>query len=176
MKNPTGEILAQASALRKAGKTNREIMDLTDLSHSQMERHFLAQDIKAGIVPGGFLAQPETNTAKSAMVAKLRAEGESWGLISVRFQEPESRTRKAFTEGTGLDSKGLRIGQGGRYVMDDHRFYTGGDRATLGKELDPNTPKLAQVPDPATEEKRTLARKAKALAKKAEKEAANATA
>lgn len=174
MKNPTAEILTQAVALREAGKGHREIMELTGLSHSQMERHFLALDIKAGIVPGGFLAQPETNTAKAAMVAKLRAEGESWGLISVRFQEPESRTRKCFTEGTGLDSKGLRIGQGGRYVMDDPRFYTGSDRAKLGKELDPNTPKLAQVPNPDDEEKRTLGRKATALLKKAAKE--NATA
>lgn len=171
MKAPTAEILAQAVAHREAGKPNKEIMAELGLSHSQMERHFLALDIESGAVSGGFLDQPKTNTAKAAIIARLRNKGESWGLISVRFKEPESRTRKAFTEAYGIDSAGLRVGKGGRYVMDDPRFYTGADRAKLGEELDPTIPKLDQVPDPKAEPVRQLPTLGKRAPRKVKAEA-----
>lgn len=176
MKNATAEVLSQAIQLREEGQSNKEIMAATGLSHSQMERHFMAADIASGAISGGFIAQPDSATAKGAIITRLRNAGESWGLISVRFNEPESRTRKAFTEVTALDSKGLRIGKGGRYVMDDCRFYTGSDRAKLGEELDPTMPKLAQVPDPNTEAVRKLAKLAKAAEAKAKRDAKKASA
>lgn len=176
MKNATAEVLAQAIALRESGQNHKEIMSATGLSHSQMERHFMAADLSSGAIPGGFIAQPDSETAKGAIITRLRNAGESWGLISVRFNEPESRTRKCFTEVTAIDSKGLRIGQGGRYVMDDCRFYTGSDRAKLGTELDPALPKLAQVPEPDAEAERKLAKLAKAAEAKAKREAKKANA
>ena len=156
MKTPTSDILTHAQALREGGMSHKEIMGQTGLSHSQMERYFMAVDIESGLIKGGFLAQPDSLTAKAAVVAKLRLAGESWGLISVRFREPESRTRKQFAEASGIDSAGLRIGRGGRYLADDPRFYTGSDRAKLGTELIPTVPALKQIPDPDTEQKRTL--------------------
>src|SRR5262249_41658605 len=113
MKKATKEDFARASALRADGRNHREIMAETGLSHSQMERHFMAEDLASGVIAGGFWDQPDSQTAKAAMIAKARLAGESWGLISVRFNEPESRTRRCFTEAHGVDSKGMRIGKGG---------------------------------------------------------------
>lgn len=144
MQKPTSDVFARATALRAEKRTNKEIMIETGLSHSQLERHFMAEDIDQY---GGFLAQPGSDTAKAALIAKLRLEGQSWGVISVRFGEPESRTRKAFEEASGLRSKGMRIGKGGRYVSNDQRFYTGTDRAKLGSELVKAEPIAAQVPE-----------------------------
>lgn len=171
MNKPSSEIFAQAQALREEKKSHKEIMEATGLSHSQMERAFMAQDIKAGVIKGGFLTQPDSVTVKAAMIAKLRLEGESWGLISVRFKEPEGRTRKAFTEATALDSKGMRIGRGGRYVADDGRFYAGSDRAKLGTELDPKLALTAQVPDPQAEAVRNLPKLVKGATKRTRKPA-----
>lgn len=156
MKKATTEVLDRAFALAVEGKNHKEIMAATGLSHSQMERHFMAIAILGGTIKGGFLKSPESITAKAAMIARLREAGESWGLISVRFNEPESRTRKAFAEATGMDSKGLRIGKGGRYVSDDPRFYTGADRPKLGSELIKGVPLAAQVPDPEAVPERKL--------------------
>lgn len=162
MKNATTEILAQAQTLREAGRNHKEIMGETGLSHSQMERHFMAVDIESGVVAGGFLAQPDSITEKAVMIARMREAGESWGLISVRFKEPESRTRKAFAD-SGLDSKGLRIGKGGRWVADDPRPYTGSDRAAKGSEFEAAKPLLPQIEaiDPNAEAVRVLPKVAK---------------
>lgn len=181
MKNPSKEVLGQAITMREAGKSHKEIMVTCGLSHSQMERHFMAADLESGKIKGGFLSQPESNTEKAAIVARLRNAGESWGLISVRFKEPEGRTRKVFKE-TGLDSQGLRIGRGGRYLADDPRFYVGADRPKLGTELKAGVPALNQVPDPEAEPKRVLPKLAQgtkpkaARVRKATKKVAKATA
>lgn len=39
----------------------------------------------------------------------------SWGMIAARAQVPESKVRKLYTDTSGVDSKGLRIGRGGRF-------------------------------------------------------------
>lgn len=145
MNKPTKEAFTQALALRAEGRNHKEIMAQVGLSHSQMERAFMAADITAGVIAGGFLKEPGSVTEKGVMIARLREKGESWGLISVRFREPESRTRKAFAEAGGLDSKGLRIGKGGRYVADDPRPYTGADRAAKGTEFIAAKPLRPQI-------------------------------
>lgn len=156
MKNATTEVLATASALRANGRNHKEIMAETGLSHSQMERHFMAEDLTTGAISGGFWAQPESLTVKATQIAKARLDGESWGLISVRYQEPESRTRKHFAEASGLRTEGMRTGKGGAFLRHDPTFYSGGDRAKLGSELKAGLAISAQVPDPATEAKRVL--------------------
>ncbi len=163
MKKLTSEVLDQAVALRETGLNHGEIMAQLGLSHSQMERHFFAVDIEQF---GGFLTQPATLTEKAIQIAKLRTEGQSWGVISVRFKEPESRTRRHFKEAGGLDSKGMRIGKGGRYVSDDPRFYTGSDRAKLGTELIAAVPIAQQVPDPNEAAIRVLPKIAKTKVRK----------
>lgn len=164
MKKATDSHYAQADSLKAEGKTIREIMEATGLNLSQVERHFWAVEFAEN---DGFLPQDMTNTAKAAKIAQLRLAGESWGKISVRFREPESRTRKCFKEATGTDSKGMRIGKGGRYVADEPRFYTGTDRAKLGTELDPKVALVAQIPaTPDEEAKRNLPKLAKVRASK----------
>lgn len=145
MKKVTTTVLDQAVVLKAEGKSNKEIMGALNLSHSQLERHLLTLAVEAGN-HGGFLPQPESLTVKAALIADLRLKGQSWGLISIRFKEPESRTRKDFAEASGMNSKGMRIGKGGRYVSDDQRFYTGSDRAKLGSELFKGTPIHDQLP------------------------------
>lgn len=165
MHKPSQEVMKQAHKLRAAGRNHKEIMAETGLSHSQMEREFMRADIENSVIAGGFLKVPETLTEKAVTVARLRNEGESWGLISVRFNEPESRTRKGFAEATGMDSAGMRIGKGGRYLAGDPRFYTGSDRAKLGTELVATVPALNQIPDPEATAKRVLPKIAAAKVK-----------
>lgn len=153
-KKVTPEQYARAEELRELGTlSQKEIMAETGLNLSQYERHFWAVDIAAGRISGGFWKSPDTLTEKAAMIARAREAGESWGLISVRFGEPESRTRKAW-EDSGFSSKGMRIGKGGRWVADDPRFYAGFDRAKLGTELVKGKPIAAQVPAQDEEPKR----------------------
>lgn len=171
MQKPTAAAYERATSMRKAGKTNKEIMEGAPegerLSHSQLERHFMAEDIGQY---GGWLIQPESLTAKAALVAKLREAGQSWGVISVRLREPESRTRADFTEATGLRSKGMRIGKGGRWVANDRSFYVGADRAKLGKELTTARPIHDQVPNPDAPEQRQLPKLAEGASPKPQRQ------
>lgn len=66
--------------------------------------------------------------------AVCRAEGNSWGLIGVRFNRPEGQVRRWFKEATGTKSEGLRNGKGGRWLMDEARLYAG-DREVTGITL-----------------------------------------
>lgn len=128
-------------------KTTKEILALTGLNESQMWLDRTKRQITDGTIAGGFIkVAGETDTKVAAQIAKFRADGESWGLIAVRCQMPESRVRRTFTNATAIDSKGLRIGKGGRWVSDEPAFYTGGDRAKLGTELDPTLPAFVQLP------------------------------
>lgn len=155
MQKPTKAAFEQATALRKAGRTNSQVMEATGLSHSQVERHFVAEDIAKY---GGFITNlPTTVTAQGALFARLREQGQSWGVIGVRVHWPESRVRKVFAEATGLRSQGMRIGKGGAYIAKDARFYQGAGRAQHGTELAVGQAIGAQVPAPnAPEQARKL--------------------
>jgi hypothetical protein len=167
-----------ARKMRAEGKSLKEICaalahreGAKTASHSRIEREFMHDDIKSGVIKGGFAPKNvfESDTALGAYVVLRRHEGESWGVIAARLSEqtyfPEGRVRKAFANTAQIDSAGLRIGKGGRYVEDDARFYTGSDRPTLGHEFAPGQPRLAQVPDPEADEVRTLPATAAKLVK-----------
>lgn len=172
MRKPTENAINRALALHLEGKTNKEITETAPegerLSHSQLEIAIVHLHIAPTAAAractreacpwyGPKLAQPESLTVKAAQVAKLRTEGQSWGVIACRYNEPETRTRRDFEEATGTRSKGMRIGKGGRWVQNDQRFYTGADRAKLGKELTRSAPISEQVPaDPNQPEERKL--------------------
>lgn len=49
------------------------------------------------------------------IVAARDEDQDSWGRISARANLPESRVRKIYTDTSGINSRGLRIGKGGRF-------------------------------------------------------------
>lgn len=65
----------------------------------------------------GSLAKKDMiKNATSADVVRLRdVESLSWGDIMVRTLLNEGTVRRLYTEGTKVDTKGLRIGKGGRH-------------------------------------------------------------
>lgn len=153
-KQATTEQYDQAWAMHQAGATNGQIQEATGLNYSQMWLDRTRRELEQGNdTVGGWIAthDPKTkaplpNTVIGAAIVKARAADQSWGLIAVRTRMPESRVRTVFTEVSALDSRGLRIGHGGRWVQDDPRFYTGAERAKVGTELDPKVPVAQQVP------------------------------
>lgn len=166
---PSTESVARAIAMHEGGSTVAEIKAETGLNYSQAWLAWTATLIEADpTLHGGFIkVEGESVTAVAAQIVRARDADQSWGLIAVRCQIPESRVRKIFAEATAIDSKGLRIGKGGRWVADDPRFYSGADRAKLGTELDPALPVHAQVPDGKAAPTRMLPVKAQEFAPKA---------
>ena len=73
------------------------------------------------------------------LAAQLRAEDLSWGEIGVAMAMSESSARRAYETATNVQAAGTRTGQGGRYLADDERLYSGkstdGDRRTVGPRL-----------------------------------------
>jgi len=131
------------------------------VSHVQAEFAALHAELKAGR-HGGYFPVQASDTAWAAVIAKARTEGQSWGMIAARANMPEGRVRRIFKGSTALDSRGLRIGKGGRFVDRDPRFYVGA-RAKGGTELDPNKAIQEQVPDPEAPPVYTLPQRAEAL-------------
>lgn len=54
----------------------------------------------------------ENDLAKKIVAA--RKENQSWGIISARVSLPEGKVRKIWSDTTGQDARGQRIGKGGR--------------------------------------------------------------
>lgn len=135
MKNPTVSILAAARALRAEGTPQKAILAIgwdvdgnrveateeNTLSYSQFWLYCARQDLLEN-TPELDLADLKAEELGSAIVERRNA-GTSWGEIAVQADLPESRCRKIFEEATGVKSKGLRIGQGGRFLTDDNIFY-----------------------------------------------------
>src|SRR4051812_34381191 len=57
------------------------------------------------------------------VVIALRDKGESWGEINVRMGLSEGRVRKLFAQYSGRKDRGLRTGQGGRFVTNNPTLY-----------------------------------------------------
>lgn len=57
------------------------------------------------------------------VIVNLRDKGESWGEINVRLGISEGRVRKLFSKYSGRKDRGLRTGQGGRFVTDNPTLY-----------------------------------------------------
>lgn len=148
-----------ALAMKAEGKSNKEVMAATGLSHSQLENAIMRVEF------ADQLWSYDSDTKLTAMIVKARAEGKSWGVIAILASAPEGRVRKLFTAATAIDHKGLRIGKGGRFVADAPEFYTGSDRAKAGKEFDPARSIWEQVPAIDDEEVRRLPEAAKAAEK-----------
>src|SRR5688572_21780677 len=107
---PSSESVARAMEMKAQGRTVAEIKAETGLNYSQAWLTWTAAQIQADPkLHGGFITtEGKSVTAIGAAIVKARQADQSWGLIAVRCQLPESRVRKIFAEVTALDSKGLR--------------------------------------------------------------------
>lgn len=123
MKNPDIAVLDHAITLRLQGEAWSNVLSITGLSHSQAERHEFRFKmwLQANELPveGDWSPIPATGDA----IRKARLAGTSWGVIGERASIAESKARKLWGETTGVDSKGLRIGKGGRYAYGDEALY-----------------------------------------------------
>ena len=163
---PTSALFDQAWELHQAGATGAEIKAATGLNESQYVADRWKREMEADPAKYGGFIKGDSDTALAAQIVRARDAGQSWGMIFVRCQLPEGRVRRIFKEATAIDSRGLRIGKGGRYVADDPRFYAGADRPKAGTELKPGVALSDQVPDPEATPVRQLPTVAKKFAPK----------
>jgi len=121
MKAPEESVLKKALALHQKGAKMKEILEETGLNYSQAWLYITDAEL-----PQSQRVSQANRTP--ATVRKLREEGDSWGLISVKFgylEFSESKIRSMYQEFTGKRSQGLRIGRGGRWYGDEPRLYNG---------------------------------------------------
>lgn len=134
MKNPSSELVAEAVVLKNSGLTFGQVQKQTGLNYSQVWLPWFRA------ANADRLIDPDASNYKNVL-AKARGferiAGEagfkrnwalpetSWGELSALTGLPESRIRKTFEQYTGVDSEGLRMGKGGRWLNDDQSFYMG---------------------------------------------------
>lgn len=106
------EVEAEAVAIRANGGTLKAAMAATGLNHSQVERAVL----KATLTQADADRFEAGGADLADRVVAARNAGTSWGVIGILAGEPESKVRKAWSDRTALESKGLRIGRGGRFA------------------------------------------------------------
>jgi hypothetical protein len=91
----------------------------------------------------------DSKAIQNVIIRRCRLEdGDSWGRISVRMNIPENRVRSLFRNGGALRDKGLRIGKGGRWLMDDQDLYQA-HRIKEGAAIDVSTPLSTVKHNPA---------------------------
>lgn len=90
-----------------------EVLKATGLSHSQAEFAVLR------------VTEKRRMPATAENAKKLRSEGFSWGHIAVILDLNEGAARRLFTEASGNESQGQRIGRGGRFYRREQLLYDG---------------------------------------------------
>lgn len=135
MKNPSTDTLRAASDALMAGGTFKQVQKDYDLNYSQLWLFHFDRILDPADRIDPTSASFKTDLARAR--GFVRIEGGtafkrdwtlpecSWGLLSVRCSKPESFLRKTFAQYTGVDSEGLRMGKGGRWLNDDASFYRG---------------------------------------------------
>ena len=89
-------------------------------------------------------AQKLEPTGKAVVKARHQ-DDDSWGMIAVRTNLPESRVRKLYAENCGKRSEGQRKGMGGRWLKDDQRYYQD-EASTVGHQFSNEKP----IPEPSS--------------------------
>jgi hypothetical protein len=134
MKNPTPEQVAEAIAMKDSGATFKQVQKATGLNYSQVWLPWFR------LHNADRLIDPNASDYKNVL-AKARGfqrvsggagfkrnwslPETSWGELSALIGLPESRIRRTFEEYTNVDSEGLRMGKGGRWLNDDQSWYMG---------------------------------------------------
>jgi len=70
---------------------------------------------KATLDPKDKVSWKNEEDLAEKIVALRDEDSISWGIIAIRVGVPETKVRKMYTDTTGVDNKGLRIGKGGRH-------------------------------------------------------------
>lgn len=121
MKQNHQEQLDRALKMARDGVKMKEILKVTGLNYSQAWLYITDAELDE--------KQRIKDPHRTAgTVKRLRDEGESWGLISVRFgyrEFAETKIRRMYEEATEERSQGTRIGRGGRFFAADPRLYKG---------------------------------------------------
>lgn len=122
-----------------------EALTQTGLSHAQADIAWYESDLNPNRVVRGsvkLLKRPDDGETEVWLRTVGLAVGElyagthsthpdqqlSWGQIGIVTDTNESFVRRAF-KATGLDSKGMRKGRGGRWLDDEPRLYSGNHKA-----------------------------------------------
>jgi len=137
LSQPVGQIPGYGKLILESGMNASQVYCC--LTRHQIEEVYT--DLDLAPVASAAIANPNTpdGTRTKEMrvaiqaVVDARSAGQSWGLIGVRFNRPESLVRRWFKE-SGTKSEGLRIGKGGRWLLNEPALYNG-DRAVTGINL-----------------------------------------
>lgn len=105
-------------------------------------------------------ARNDTEMGKK-IVALRDKENLSWGVISARTRTPESTCRGLYTAATGTDTKGLRIGKGGRFPGSSNGARPA-KKAPVKKQVAKKAPVKKQVAKKAPVGKKAPGKKAPA--------------
>lgn len=142
------EALEAVVAHRKAGRAWAEVLRLTGVGHSAAE---LAEWIHDYHVEGQH--EPMDVTDPEVVVALRDYFGWSWGRIAAAGPRKadmlapkygEGKVRSTYQQHTGISSKGLRNGHGGRWLANDPVIYQDVLRGT-GTALTPEQVRDAQA-------------------------------
>lgn len=113
-------LTSTALAYLKSGMKQKEVRETLQLNHSQLDlivyqNQLTEADFDRFLEGGGTLGE---------RVAVARNQlSLSWGVIGLLAGEPESRVRREYAKQTEKDSKGQRIGKGGRWLMNEPTLY-----------------------------------------------------
>lgn len=149
------------------GKGSKELLKATGLSHSQADRAWYVSELNPKrVTPMVSEFAAMTEAEQNLLVLKMRADGESWGRISLTIGLPEGTTQTRFSNAAGIAAEGLRVGKGGRFLEDDGTRYVGNQKGNGVEDPKPRTV-TAQEAAKRAEKKSVLPAKVKAAAKKA---------
>lgn len=144
MKNPSVEILTQASDALAAGTKMKEVLSWTfdtedgpdHLTYSQTWLFHQRRNMDQSL----FITDDPASAEGQAAIATARAANQSWGYIAVRCNRAEGAVRKAFEKVTATKSAGSRIGHGGRWINNDPVLYLD-ERKIVGVTIPVGTPR-----------------------------------
>jgi hypothetical protein len=130
------KLLVKAVELKEKGRGWKEIKAQIPLTHQKLDRAwYLNGLLEAGKVERTKFAGM-TEAAQGVRVAALRAEGLSWGQVSLRIGVSEGRTQGIFERTTQVAAQGTRTQKGGRFFKGEKEFYKGNHKG-FGVERKP---------------------------------------
>lgn len=113
----TADVPSQVVKAKKAGSSFAEIADELDISVGKAKLFYLVGQVDP---TDRIEAKNDADLAKKVVAARDK-DKLSWGVISARTGVAESRLRKIYTDTTGNDTLGNRIGKGGRFPSNEVR-------------------------------------------------------
>lgn len=94
---------------REAGEKWGEIAEAVELSTGKVMFMYEVSQVQ----PKDRIKYKDDDELASKIV-EAREKGQSWGTIMARANIGEGKARKLYSDATGEDTKGLRVGKGGR--------------------------------------------------------------